>query len=122
MYFQNPSLISEELLGLKLKEILLLLHQGDEAESIREIMASLFSQQTYSIRQIVEAHLYTDISVEELAILSNMSVSTFKREFNKGFSDTPASYMKNRKLGEGKGATALVGQAGNGHSPGSRIQ
>lgn len=98
MYFQDPLLISEELLSLKLKEILLLLHQGDEASSVREIMASLFSQQTYSIRQIVEAHLYTDISVEELAILSNMSVSTFKREFNKGFSDTPASYMKNRKL------------------------
>jgi AraC family transcriptional regulator, exoenzyme S synthesis regulatory protein ExsA len=98
LYFHNPSLVREELLVLKLKEIILLLHQGEEEASIREIMASLFSPQTYSIRQIVEAHLYTDISVEELATLSNMSVSTFKREFSKGFADTPASYLKNRKL------------------------
>lgn len=107
MYFKNPVLVSEELLGLKLKEIILLLHQGEEASSIREIMGSLFSPVTYGMRQIVEAHVYTDISVEELATLCNMSVSTFKREFSKVFADTPASYLKNQKLEKAKELLSL---------------
>lgn len=103
IYFQYPpTLISEELLILKLKEILLLLSQNDKSSSIHDILASLFSPVTYSIRQIIEAHLYTNISVDQLATLCSMSVSTFKREFNKTFNISPAVYLKNKKLEKSK--------------------
>jgi AraC family transcriptional regulator, exoenzyme S synthesis regulatory protein ExsA len=103
LFFQYPpALINEDLLILKLKEILLLLYQNDESNSIHDILASLFSPVTYTIRQVIEAHLYSNISVDELATLCNMSVSTFKREFNKTFNTTPAVYLKNRKLEKSK--------------------
>lgn len=98
LYFDNPGLMNKDLLSLKIKEFILLLHQGEESDSIKQIMASLFSPETHSLRQIVDSHLYTDISVQELATLCNMSMSTFKREFKKVFTGSPASYLKSRKL------------------------
>lgn len=103
LYFNRPSvLITEDLLKLKLKEILILLFKLDDTTRIYDIMASLFSPSTYSIRQIAEANLYINISVEELASLCNVSISTFKREFKKIYDCPPASYMKRKKLEKAK--------------------
>ena len=103
LYFKTPkNLIPEDLLKLKLKEILILLFQLDDTNRIHDILTSLFSPSTYTIKQIVEAHLYLNISVEELASLCNMSISTFKREFKKTYDYPPAAYMKSRKLERAK--------------------
>ena len=97
-YFENPSLVNEEILVLKLKEIVLLLSQTQEAETIRVILSQLFSPATYTFKQIIEANLFSQISVEELAQKSNLSVSSFKREFKKLYNDSPANYIKNKRL------------------------
>ena len=97
-YFENPSLINEDVLVLKFKEIVLLLSQTRNIESIQVILSQLFSPTTYTFKQIVEAHLYTQITIEELAQHNNLSVSSFKREFSKHYNDTPANYIKGRKL------------------------
>lgn len=108
IYFNYPSgQISEDLLVLKLKEILLLLYQDNDKNPIHDILGSLFSPITYSLRQIVEAHLYTDISVSQLATLCNMSMSTFKREFGKTYNDSPGVYLKNKKLEKSKELLAI---------------
>jgi len=46
----------------------------------------------------VENNLYNNLSIEQLAYICNMSLSTFKREFKKTFADTPAHYIKSRRL------------------------
>lgn len=97
-YFENPSLVNEELLILKLKEIILLLSQTQQAETIQVILSQLFSPAKFSFKQIIEAHLFEQINIEELAQKTNLSVSSFKREFAKLYNDTPANYMRNRKL------------------------
>lgn len=97
-YFENPSLVNDEILILKLKEIILLLSQTQNAETIQVILSQLFSQATYSFKQIIEANLFLQVGVEELAQKSNLSVSSFKREFTKLYNDTPASYIKNKRL------------------------
>ncbi len=97
-YFQNPSLINEDILVLKLKEIILLLAQTRNAESIQVILSQLFSPATYTFRQIIEANLFSQITIEELARQNNLSVSSFKREFAKEYNDTPANYIKNKRL------------------------
>lgn len=108
MYFQYPpTLINEDLLILKLKEVLLLLCQNDKTGSIHDILSSLFSPVTYTIRQVIEAHLYTNVSVDQLATLCSMSVSTFKREFNKTYNSSPAVYLKNQKLEKSKELLSL---------------
>jgi AraC-like DNA-binding protein len=98
VYFENPNLVNEELLILKLKEIILLLNQTRNAPAIRDILSNLFSPNSYSFREIIEAHLYSNISIEELATLNNQSLSTFKREFKKNYNTSPATYLRDKKL------------------------
>lgn len=97
-YFENPSLINEDILVLKVKEIILLLSQTQNSESVQLILSQLFSPSTYTFKQIIEANLFSQLSVEELAQQNNLSVSSFKREFVKIYQDTPANYIKTKKL------------------------
>jgi len=83
---------------LKLKEIVLLLSQTKNARSIQLILSQLFSPTTYTFKQIIEANLFSQLTIEELAQQNNLSISSFKREFAKLYNDTPASYLKNKKL------------------------
>ncbi|MGD1319593.1 helix-turn-helix transcriptional regulator [Chryseobacterium sp. 2R14A] len=97
-YFENPALVNEDILVLKLKEIILLLSQTQNVKAIQVILSQLFSPATYTFRQIIEAHLFSPITIEELAKYNNLSVSSFKREFAKLYNDTPANYIKTKKL------------------------
>jgi AraC family transcriptional regulator, exoenzyme S synthesis regulatory protein ExsA len=97
-YFENPHLVDADLIKLKLKELILLLMKTEKAKSVMEVIASLFSPIEHSIKEIIEANVFSNHSVEELAQLANLSVSSFKREFTKIYNDSPAHYLKNRKL------------------------
>ncbi|PCJ96903.1 MAG: AraC family transcriptional regulator [Flavobacteriaceae bacterium] len=97
-YFENPNLVNEEILVLKVKEIILLLNQTQNAPVIKQILSNLFNPTTYSFREIIESHLYTNITVADLAGLTNTSLSSFKREFNKVYKESPATYIRNKKL------------------------
>ncbi|MFC3157350.1 transcriptional regulator, AraC family [Chryseobacterium arachidis] len=97
-YFQNPSLVNEDILILKLKEIILLLAQTQSSESVQLILSQLFSPTSYTFKQRIEASLFLPVTIEELASQNNVSLSSFKREFARLYNDTPANYIKNKKL------------------------
>ncbi|TYR32217.1 helix-turn-helix transcriptional regulator [Sphingobacterium phlebotomi] len=97
-YFENPSLVHEEILILKLKEIILLLSQTQDAYIVQVILSQLFSPITYTFRQVIEENIFSQISVGELAQKTNLSVSSFKREFKKLYNDSPANYIKTERL------------------------
>ena len=101
-YFENPTLVNEEILILKLKEIVLLLNQTQNAPDIQSILSNLFEPNTYSFREIIQAHHYSNITLEELAILNNQSLSTFKREFKRIYNTSPATYLRDKKLEKSK--------------------
>lgn len=101
-YFNNPSLVSEELLVLKLKELILLLTKTENVSSIQTLFAGLFSQREYNFKEIIEAHILSNLSMEELAMLTNLSISSFKREFKRIFNDSPAHYFKSKKIEKAK--------------------
>jgi AraC-like DNA-binding protein len=109
-YFENPSLINEDILILKVKEIILLLSQTQNSESIQLILSQLFSPTTYTFKQIIEANLFSQLTIEELAEQNNLSVSSFKREFAKIYHDTPANYIKAKKLEKAAGLLQLSDQ------------
>ncbi|TSE10731.1 helix-turn-helix transcriptional regulator [Aquimarina algiphila] len=104
-YFENPNLASEELLILKFKEIILLLLNTKDADNIIKIMYNLFSPKSFSLKEVIEAHIFSPITVSDLAKLSYHSLASFKREFRKIYNDSPANYIKNRRLE--KAATLL---------------
>jgi AraC-like DNA-binding protein len=97
-YFENPLLVNEDILVLKLKEIIILLSQTKNANAVQMILAQLFSPTIYSFKQIIDANLFSAITLNELADYCNLSLSSFKREFAKHYNDTPANYIKSKRL------------------------
>lgn len=97
-YFENPSLMNDEILILKLKEIILLLSQTQNSEAIQFILSQLFSPKSYTFKQIIEANLLSPVTLDELAQKTNLSISTFKREFKKLYNESPASYIRAKRL------------------------
>lgn len=83
---------------LKLKEIILLLNQTKNAPVIQQILSQLFSPATFIFKQTIEDNIYTHLSSEQLARLTNLSTSSFKREFKKIYNDTPSNYFKSKRL------------------------
>lgn len=101
-YFNNPSLVSDELLAIKIKELILLLMQTPYATSVNSLLQQLFTSQQIDIRKVVNNHIFSGLSIEDLATLCHVSVSTFKRQFRSVFNDTPANYIKTRRLERAK--------------------
>ncbi len=101
-YFEHPQLANEDILILKTKEIILLLMQTKDAENIKQILENLFSQRTVSFRNTIDAHIFSDISILELAQLTNMSLSSFKRTFKAEYQTTPREYIYNRRITKAK--------------------
>jgi len=106
-YFENPSLVNEEILILKLKEIILLLNQTKNSPAVHSILSNLFNPTTYTFREIVNSHIYSNLTLTELSELTNMSLSTFKREFKKVYKSSPAAYIKDKKLVKSKELLSL---------------
>ncbi len=101
-YFEQPELVNQEILYLKIKELILLLLHTDAADSIIELYSHLFTPQKASITEVIETHLFSQVTLEQLASLASLSLSSFKREFKKHFKETPAQYIRNRRLQKAK--------------------
>lgn len=97
-YFQNPSLVNNDLLELKIKELILLLVQSKNVNSILELVADLYSPKTVHLREVIELHLFSNLKLEQLAKLCNQSLSSFQREFKKEFNDSPTNYIIGKKI------------------------
>lgn len=97
-YFQNPTLVNDELLKLKIKELILLLLQTNNADNIISLFSHLFTPRQANFKEVIQAHLFSNSTIPELAVLSGRSLSAFKRDFENYFNDTPASYIKTQKL------------------------
>ncbi len=100
IYFENPALVTTELLVVKLKELILLLLQSDKAATISDLFAQLFSPREMKLKDLVQTHLFSDFSIAELATLSGQSLSSFKREFQKIFNNTPSNFIRTKRLEE----------------------
>jgi AraC-like DNA-binding protein len=97
-YFENTSLVNDDLLELKIKELVLLLIQSNNIESVLELIKNLYTSRLVNLKDIVALHIYSNLGIEEIAKLCQMSLSTFKREFQKEFETTPLKYITAQKL------------------------
>ena len=96
-YFENPALMNEELIRLKLKELILLLYNLNY-KNIRELLSTLFDPVELSFKSIVQSQLFEELNINEYAALTNTSLSTFKRKFKKVFGETPGKYIVDQRL------------------------
>jgi len=107
-YLNSLSIINSEqsnftnnLLSVKLEELLLyLIHKyGNKFESY---LHSLISKEASSFNNIVESNAYSNLKLEEIAFLCNMSLSTFKRHFIKEYKTSPGVWLQDKRLQKAK--------------------
>lgn len=98
VFFEDSESMDEELGILKLKELMMILLRSENHEDIRKLLSEIFSPVNVKFKEAINNNLYNSIGLEELAFICNMSLSTFKREFKKIYEDTPAHYLKGRRL------------------------
>ena len=101
-YFYNKHVVSNEILAIKIKEILLLLLSSKKAEEVALLLEHFVNKRTASFKKVIETHVFSEISLEELSQLCDMSLSTFKRHFKKIYNTTPNEYLFDKRLENSK--------------------
>ncbi len=93
---------SRRILDAKFEEIMLYLVDKYENSFVTFLQNSLNDGYELSFRTIIENNKYKAMSIEEIAFLCNMSISTFKRHFEESYNQTPGKWFKTQKLRKAK--------------------
>ncbi|MCG8575718.1 MAG: AraC family transcriptional regulator [Flavobacteriales bacterium] len=94
----NPELADENIVKTKLREFVLLMTKSQEAPSQLDFLAALFQPKDVEFKTVIQQNLYANLSLEELATLSHLSVSSFKRKFRSVFNESPRKYINRKKV------------------------
>ncbi len=94
----HPELADEQLIRNKLKEFIILITKTVDAPSELDFLASIFKPNYTKFEEVIRANLYTDLSLNEMATLCYMSLSTFKRKFREAFDESPIKYFTKKKI------------------------
>ena len=98
-YFEVPELMDEELAAIKIKELVRLLMQTENRDSVLDFFSELFADpRQVSFNEVIKNNLFNDLTMEQLAFLCNMSLATFKRAFRKHFDASPATYIRQQRI------------------------
>lgn len=87
----------ESLLSVKFEELMLYLI-NKYGVSFISYLYSLISKKTSDFQRILENNSYTSLTLEEIAFLCHMSLSTFKRHFIKEYKVSPGKWLRNKRL------------------------
>ncbi len=100
-YLENKTKFSNELVFLKLQELIYLILETDSKENFVSFCQNLIYNKA-DLKSFMEANFENDLSLEEFAKLSGRSLSAFKREFKKIFDDTPMKWIIKKRLEKAK--------------------
>ena len=98
--FTNQS-YSDALLFLKFEEIMLYL-LNKYGSSFEYYLHSLISKEISLFKNIVESNINSNLKLEEIAFLCNMSLSTFKRHFTNEYNEPPGKWLQDKRLQKAK--------------------
>ncbi|MDR0196225.1 MAG: AraC family transcriptional regulator [Myroides sp.] len=92
-----PKATKNRLLNLKLEEIMLYLLDLYGSDFLLSFLSNN-NNQTQKFTQTIESNILNKLTLNELAFLCNMSLSTFKREFEKQYTESPSKWFQNKRL------------------------
>ncbi len=101
-YFKYPDLVTQDIIQLKQKEILLLLTLVGYGNEVSCFIRDAISRDSQNFDYIIRQHILQPISVSELAHLTNRSLSSFKTEFRKRFGLPPRRWLNMQRLTQAK--------------------
>ncbi|MTI32142.1 helix-turn-helix domain-containing protein [Xanthovirga aplysinae] len=94
----NPELADDNMVKTKLKEFVLLMTKSQQAPSQLDFLAALFKPNEVGFKTTIQHNLYANLSLDELATLCHLSLSSFKRKFKEVFNDSPKKYIARKKV------------------------
>jgi AraC-like DNA-binding protein len=98
--FSNQS-YSDALLVLKFEEIMLYL-LNKYGSNFEYYLHSLISTEVSPFKKVIENNIHSNLKLEEIAFLCNMSLSTFKRHFTNEYNEPPGKWLQDKRLQKAK--------------------
>lgn len=98
LLLQSGVQLSTEMKCLKFEELMLYLLEKAPVNLLSFQMNPNKDFNDFEIRKAVETNLVNDISLEELAFLCNISLSTFKRRFVKIYGTSPSKWFFQKRM------------------------
>lgn len=96
-----PTLFMKNLLSVKFEELMLYLLQK-YGRNFELYLHSLIIKETSPFKKIVESKIHSNLKLEEIAFLCNMSLSTFKRHFISEYKMSPGKWLQDKRLKKAK--------------------
>lgn len=96
-----PAIFTDNLLSLKFEELMVYL-LNKYGNKFQAFLRSLISEEKSHFKKIVESNMYSNLKLDELAFLCNMSLSTFKRHFTSEYKMSPGKWLQDKRLQRAK--------------------
>ena len=97
-YFSLPEPPPTGLLKLKCEELILHLVYSHQHDLLKNYFFELCSRARPSIKDIMEANFFSNLTLKEFARLCARSLSSFKREFLQLYHITPGTWLVDKRL------------------------
>jgi AraC family transcriptional regulator, exoenzyme S synthesis regulatory protein ExsA len=98
LYFSGKEKPSEPLLRLKLKELVVSILTSGNNPALAAYFRQIGERDVPSVAEIMDANFRYNLSLEEYAKLCHRSLSSFKREFEKHFQESPGKWLLQKRL------------------------
>jgi len=95
-YFDMQDDLPEELLSIKIKEALTIIHAADKRASA--ILGTFSEIGKIDLEKYMEEHYMYNLPLEKFAFLTGRSLTTFKSDFKKTFNNTPGKWLTEKRL------------------------
>jgi len=97
-YFSGLEKPSEPLLRLKLKELIVSILTSDANPELMAYFRMMGDCDAPSVSEIMESNFRFNLSLEEYARLCHRSLSSFKRDFQTSFQESPGKWLLRKRL------------------------
>jgi AraC family transcriptional regulator, exoenzyme S synthesis regulatory protein ExsA len=98
-YFDRQQEPDSMLLELKFKELVLTIADNPRNSELLSYLTSLLQQpEAVSLERVMEENFCFNLKLEEFARLSNRSLSSFKRDFQKIYQTSPGKWLNQKRL------------------------
>ena len=97
-YFHQSTPPPGTLLKLKFEELLINILSGNAHRSLKCFFGEISRSAKPSIKEIMEANFFSNLSLQEFARLCSRSLSAFKQEFKNIFQTTPGKWLQEKRL------------------------
>lgn len=98
-YFESRRDPDQSLLELKFRELVLTIADNPANSELLSYFGSLLQEpQAVSLNNIMEDNYCFNLKLEQFAQLSNRSLSSFKRDFQKQYNTTPGKWLLEKRL------------------------